>query len=251
MKNKIILNIPHSSTKLTKEYKNIKKYIHYDEINTFNFTFSDLFTDKLFSYKKYSHIKAKYSRICVDVEKFVDDNLEIMAKYGLGVIYSKNLNSNKILDITNSYRNLVLNKYYYTYHNKLDNTIKSLLNKNSKVILIDCHSFCDEIILDKNLKTDLPDICIGVDNDLYNNKNLTDYVFNYFKNLGYNVKINYPYYGTMIPNYLFKENNNNFFSLMIEINRNIYLENFKKNKNFKVLKNQISTLLNNLKTLTL
>lgn len=241
MKSKIILNIPHSSLKLPKEFKRKKKNLSIKEINYFNKKISDLYTDKLFSYKEFNHLKAKYSRIGCDAEKFVDDKMEIMTKYGLGVIYLNDLNSKKIFqEISDPYKAKMLNKYYYPYHKKLDEKVIKILKKN-KLILIDCHSFSKEIIMDKNKKDNLPDICIGYDNQ-FCNQEIIDYTYNYFNNLGYLVKVNYPYAGSMVPNILFKCNNSNFSSIMLEINKEIYL-----NKNFKHLKKQILYFLKSLK----
>ena len=91
MKNKIILNISHSSLKLPKEFVKQKKFLSSSEIQNFNKQMTDLFTDELFFCKNHRHIKAKYSRIACDVEKFVDEKLEVMAKFGLGVFYQNNL----------------------------------------------------------------------------------------------------------------------------------------------------------------
>jgi len=129
MKNKIILNIPHSSLQLSKEFLQAKKVLNDDEIENFNLQMTDLFTDKLFSCKNFSHIKAKYSRIVCDVEKFVDDKKEIMAKYGLGVIYKNNLKQKQIFsNLDMAYREKILNKYYFPYHKKLDNVVGKYLN---------------------------------------------------------------------------------------------------------------------------
>ena len=249
MKNKIIINVPHSSTKLTKEFKKQKKFLTMQEINSFNLQMTDLFTKQLFSASKFNHVCAKYSRICCDVEKFADDEIEIMAKYGLGVIYKNNIDGKKLLDDDENYRQKILKKYYCPYHKKLDRISTKLL-KNNKVIFVDCHSFSKDIIKTELTKP-LPDICIGVEQNLYSNKKLEDFLVNYFQSLGLKVEINYPYQGTMIPNILFKNNNKNFLSFMIEVNRELYLTNNKKSSNFKNLQKQILGLLTKLKTLNL
>lgn len=97
MKNKIILNISHSSLKLPKEFVKQKKFLSSSEIQNFNKQMTDLFTDELFFCKNHRHIRAKYSRIACDVEKFVDEKLEVMAKFGLGVFYQNNLKNSQFL----------------------------------------------------------------------------------------------------------------------------------------------------------
>lgn len=247
MKNKIILHLPHSSTKLPRFYKRRKKFVSRERIEKFNFAMTDLYTDQLFSFKKYKYVKAKVSRIVCDVEKFLDDEKETMAKYGLGVIYNKTEMGEKLLKIDDKYRNFVVNKYYIKHHKKLDSVVTKNLKKH-KVILIDCHSFSQDIIMDEKLRKELPDICIGVE-EKYRSEKLLTFTVDYFNAFGYTVKMNYPYVGSMIPNCLINNDEKNFYSIMIEINRKIYLNNTKKSKNFKNLKKLINFYLNFLKNM--
>ena len=242
MKNKIILHIPHSSLKLTKEFKNFQKHISNNEINKFNLTMTDLFTDKLFSYNKFKFIKANYSRICCDVEKFIDDNQEEMSKYGMGVIYTRTNKMQNLITINKEYKEIVLKKYYFPHHNKLNNIVEKSLKKNKSVILIDCHSFGKEIVM--NGKThDLPDVCIGYNEWSKGGLTLVNITNKYFQKLGYKTAINYPYVGSIIPNKLIKEPNKNFASIMLELNKDLYLDRTKKSKGFSKLKKRFAKLL--------
>lgn len=238
MKNLVLLHIPHSSLKLTKEFKQLEKCISRDEINDFNFAMIDLYTDKLFSSNRYKHIKAKYSRICCDMEKFSNDNEEEMSKYGMGVVYTKTNQSKNLINPNDKYKKSILNKYYFPYHNKLNNLVNSALRTNKKTILIDCHSFSKEIIMNGKI-SNLPDICIGYNDYFEKDEQLLKITLNYFSNLGYNIVVNYPYSGAMIPNCLMKNRNKNFASIMIEINKNLYMNGLKKSQNFSKLKNEI------------
>ena len=100
-------------------------------------------------------------------------------------------------------------------------------------------------------RTDLPDICIGFD-ELYYNENLVNYIKTYFEKLGYTIALNYPYSGTIIPNKYIQEKSDNLYSVMIEINKKLYLDN-ENNKitNFNTLKKQIQILLNELEKLNI
>lgn len=248
MKNKIILNIPHSSLALPREFKKTEKVLTDAQIEEFNLEMTDLFADILFSYRRFSSVKAKSSRIACDVEKFIDDSKEVMAKYGLGVIYENDLNGNRIFkEDNNEYKKQIIKNYYLPYHDKLDKIVRKNLKKH-KVVLVDCHSFSKEIIMDKIKKEDLPDICIGFDENFCSQKVL-NFTCNYFDNLGYKIKINYPYEGSMVPDYLINYGNSNFSTIMLEINRNLYSSNYKKNKNFKTLKSQIKVFLKSLRHL--
>lgn len=190
-------------------------------VKSFNTIITDLKTDLLFGKNKFKKVVFPYSRVFCDVEKFADDSKEIMSKFGMGYIYTKTHLGNHFFYPTEQHKKLIYDKYYIPHHNRLDEaTSKSL--KNNKTILIDCHSFSQEIIMFKDKKDNLPDICIGFDN-LYYNKNLTLFIKNYFENGGYSVKFNYPYSGTMIPNDYFKKINTNLYCVMIEIDKRLYL----------------------------
>lgn len=246
MKNTILLHIPHSCLKLTREFNNIKKYISIKEIKNFNITMTDLFTDKLFSYKKFKYIKPNFSRICCDVEKFADDKQEEMSKYGMGVIYSKTNERKKLISIKKEYKETILKKYYYPYHKRLDNIVDKYLAKNRAVILIDCHSFAKDIIMNDKTE-DLPDICIGSNEFFDKDLTLLNVTNEYFKKLGYNTSINYPYSGSMIPNKLIKSPNKKFASIMLELNKNLYLEGLKRSKNFSKVKKDLFNYLTYIK----
>ena len=242
MKNIVLLHIPHSRLKLTKEFKNTKKFIDENEIKNFNMTITDLFTNELFSFHKFNHIKAKYSRICCDMEKFADDKIESMSKYGMGVVYTKTNQNKSFINCDDIYKELVLKKYYYPYHDKLNKSTQKYLEKNKPVILVDCHSFSEEIIMNGNTH-DLPEICIGSNENSKNDLELLKFTNEYFQKLGYKTAINYPYSGSMIPNNLIDTPNDKFTSIMVEINRSTYLKEFKKTKNFVKLKKDIYSYL--------
>ena len=246
MKNFVFLHIPHSSTRFPNAFKRDKKILSNKEIDRFNLCISDLYTDQLFNYKKYPHLKVKFSRVFCDVEKFVDDNIEEMAQYGMGVVYTHTEKGEKFFEPTKDYKEKVLKKYYNKAHKKLDEKIEKAM-KNHKVILVDCHSFSREIIMKKSFEN-LPDICIGINKD-YSSKVLVDFTMNFMNSFGLTTMINYPYVGSMIPDSLLNKSADNFFSIMIEINRNLYLKNYKKTKNFKKIKKIIGLYLKKLKNL--
>lgn len=237
--NNIVLHIPHSSLKIPNWY--YKLVSDKNMIQDFNTAIADLDTDKLFGKNKFTKVIFPYSRIFCDVEKFADDSQEIMSQFGMGFVYTKTHLGKQFFYPTEQYKKLIYNNYYIKHHDKLNNAVAKSLNKN-KTILIDCHSFSKEIIMFEEKKENLPDICIGFDN-LYSNKNLINFIKNYFISNGYSVKLNYPYSGAMIPNDYFKKIDDNLFCVMIEINKRLYLnENAETTNNFV----GVQTILNNL-----
>lgn len=248
MKNKIILHQPHSSTKIPYFYLKKKKVLSSDKLKKFNLAMCDLYTDKLFAFHGCKKVKFRLSRIVCDVEKFVDDDMEVMTKYGMGVVCTKTNMGENIFSPDEKYKDFILKKYYYKHHTKLDKVVTKYL-KNSRTIIIDCHSFSKEIIMDENLKDELPDICIGFNNGIYYSEKLVDFTSAHFRKYGYSVKLNYPYSGTIIPNKFMKEKSKNLYSIMIEINRKIYLDKYKKSSNYKHLRKTIKNYLKQVKTI--
>lgn len=218
--NKIILHIPHSSKIIPDCFWNnvccpqeiIKKFV--DAI-------TDIETDVLFTNNKYDKIVFPYSRVFCDVEKFADDKLEPMSKFGMGVVYSKTNLGLSFREYNKNYRDMVLSEYYAPYHKSLDCKFAESLKKHEYVVLIDCHSFSQDIIMVKKNQKDLPEICIGFNGT---KDDLAELCINFFENLGYQVKSNYPYEGTMIPNLFINEPTPKLKSVMIEINKELYMK---------------------------
>lgn len=244
MKNKILLHIPHSSKKLPQKFWQnvfVNKQVVYDFVNAI----TDIKTNKLFGANTYKKIIFKKSRVFCDVEKFDDNNLEVMSKFGMGVIYTHTNKGVEFAKINNEYKNYIIQNFYKPYHQKLDKLATKYLNSGKNVVFVDCHSFSDDIIMFENKKQNLPQICLGYNSNY--NKPLINFVKQHFENSGYIVKENYPYDGTMVPNQVLKNKNKNFFSFMLEINKEVYLQN---KKQFKILQNCINKLLVKLQHLT-
>ncbi len=221
----ILFHIPHASLKLPKIFSTIcikdKNYI--EKTNLF---LSDYLTDQLIP-KSYPKLIFKYSRIFCDVEKFKEDKKEEMAKKGMGVIYSRDC-EDEITKPNKKYRRKVLKSYYLKHHNKLDKKVTEILKKQNKCILIDFHSFSDEMVYKLFSITVSPDICIGIDEN-YTNEQLKRITIEHFESFGFQVEINTPYKGTMIPNKYLNKKVKNLSSIMIEMNKRVYLN---KKKDF-------------------
>lgn len=235
MHDKVIIHIPHSLLKLPNEFHK-RVIFNNEEIKKLNIFISDYLVDKFIPNNCLNIIKFNYSRLFCYVERFKDDKLEVMSKYGMGVIYENDHNGKKFINIDNNYKNYVISKYYDKHHKLIDDKVTSILKNYNNCYIIDLHSFSDEFVktvmnLDNN-----PDICIGYD-EKFCNKKLIKNTINHFEKFGYKVKCNYPYKGSLIPNEYYNSKEN-IYSLMIEINKRIYLDNNKKinNANYNKLK---------------
>ena len=247
--NEIILHIPHSGMIFPNLFWNFvcvdKKVIEY-----FNLVMTDLFTDELYGNNEYKKVVAPYSRVYCDTERFYDSNLEIMAKCGMGYVYTKTNNGKVFINPPAEYKNDILNNYYLPLHRKLDSLVEASLINDKTTILVDCHSFSLHTVMDENRKKNLPDICIGF-NKKYFSKKLVEFIKSYFEDYGYTVMFNYPYDGAMVPDKYLSGRADRLYCVMIEINKNNYLTGFNKNGNFLPLQKLINELFNKLKYLEL
>ena len=235
----ILIHIPHSSLKIPNIYWNIcikdKKYIENS-----NIFLSDYLTDKLISNKCHKLI-FKYSRLFCDVEKFKDDAKEVMAKKGMGVIYTNDCD-NVITIPNNKYKRKIIKSYYDKHHNKLDKIVTNIIKKHNKCIIIDLHSYSDELVEKLFGSNNNPDICIGID-EAYTDEKLLKFTFDYFRKKGYSVEFNKPYSGSMIPNKYLNKKEDRLSSIMLEINKRVYL---KSQEDFYKLKKCIQEYYNEL-----
>jgi N-formylglutamate deformylase len=80
---KLVLHIPHSSTTIPK----VEGYIVSQSIlNSEILKLTDWYTDDLFQNNIDKDVLAPFSRIFCDVERFSEDEKEVMSKFGMGVL---------------------------------------------------------------------------------------------------------------------------------------------------------------------
>ncbi len=242
MSNHYLVHLPHCGTKIPEKYIG-DYYLSKEELQNNVYQYADLFTDELFDgmYQQFGGVKNSYSRLLFDPERFFDDKEELMQqKYKLGWFYENAILENKAL------RSLKhkdeISKIFIAHHEELNKKTKDKLGQYGKCTVIDCHSFSNERYWfhDKNLK--LPDICIGFEEE-HKDEFLIEAILEEFKE--YDIGINEPYQGSLVPTDYYKKNTN-VKSVMIEINKRLYLEddNRTKSKYFSAIKEKIALLRN-------
>jgi len=215
----IVLNIPHAGVRGLGSIKCDDKVNLLAEVRKW----TDWFTDLIFIPEKndrIKHIIADYSRFAVDVERLLDDPLE---KKGQGIIYTKYNGQERYVGEKERIR---LMAYYYDYIDRL----KSMLSEHS--LLIDCHSFPSDL-------SDV-DICIGYNEDWSKPTGFViDLVVESFKQYGYKVGINTPFSNAIAP-----ETGYTYNSIMIELNKRVYLneQTLDFNENAHKLREQLASL---------
>ena len=220
IENRLILHIPHSSNKIP----DISGYLVNDnELENEMLLLVDWHTDDLFFCDNTIPIIADFSRVFCDVERFADDNVEPMAISGMGALYIRLDNGNRLRVVSDELKIKILNEYYYKHHKNLHSAVQHQLNNCGTALIIDCHSFSVQPFK-RDLNKDLPrpDICIGI-NQFHTPQSLVDYSTAFFRDKGLSVKVNDPYKGTMVPMEYYQKDSQ-VQSIMIEINRALYLK---------------------------
>lgn len=216
---KLVLHIPHSSAVIP----DFEGYVSTeDEIQQEIIKLTDWYTDDLFDSEEDDKIIAPFSRIFCDVERFADDNLEVMSKFGMGVLYEKLDNGNQLRTVTSKLKSDVLKDYYWKHHNRLNDAVKNHLDQTKSCLILDCHSFPSSpficaLVQDKNT----PDFNIGTDSyhtPLY----LIEASQEFFKSRGLSLGIDTPYSGSIVPMEYYQKDPR-VRSIMLEVNRRMYL----------------------------
>jgi len=160
------------------------------------------------------------SRLLCDVERFIGPE-EVMEQFGMGYCYERAFDGQKIKNVTEDLKRRT-RIYYDGHHKRLD----EICMKHEKILLIDLHSFSDEIVPLHFLKDGepTPGICIGTDPG-YTPRALTEAAMKVFGEAGYSVRENYPYTGCLVPNAVMSGRTRcRCASIMLEINKRVYCD---------------------------
>jgi N-formylglutamate amidohydrolase len=92
----------------------------------------------------------------------------------------------------------------------------------------------------KRTTASTPEIGIGTD-PFFTSAELINLTENYFKSLGFEVGLNEPFQGTIVPNKIYEARDKCVQSVMIEIRRDLYIDEStaQKNSGFNAIKKAI------------
>lgn len=235
----IILHIPHSSSTFP-----AGSGYSLDDLSREERLLIDYHTDSLFlpdtPDERIDSIVFPYCRLYCDVERLPNDPLE---KTGLGISYWKDLPDPSGTGVSrrsfgNTFDSLCMYIDYHSY------SAKKILKMKDPTLLIDCHSFSSEPSL-LNPRHSNIDICIGFNEDKTKPYNaVIDLILDHFRSSGYTVGINKPFSNSKT----FPVPNKEYHSIMLEINKQLYMNEIsdKKNQGFIKLHQEIQILFNEL-----
>lgn len=226
---KLILHIPHSSVNMPL----LDGYIQdTDKIHKELIKLTDWYTDELFYSETDSMIIAPFSRIFCDVERFENDEDEIMSKVGMGVLYESCDDGSLLRKVSPDLRSKIITNYYWKHHNVLLEEVNKQLINDGSCLIVDCHSYPSKpLIRDLDQIATRPDFNIGT-NKYHTPQKLIDASITYFEQRGFSIGVDWPYKGTIVPLAHYQKNDK-VHSIMLEVNRKLYLQEPSNDKSEK------------------
>ncbi len=234
----MILHIPHSATHIpvfdgfTKDRQLIDREI---------LRLTDLHTDELFELPGHQRIVAPFSRIFCDVERFEEDRLEPMSKFGMGVLYERTDSGQVLRTVTEELRARILEGFYRPHHRLLTSLVEKSLLEKGCCLIVDCHSFPEEPLTCSQYTGDFrPDFNIGTDS-FHTPATWLPELEAYFLEKGYSVGIDIPYSGSIVP-MAYYQKDKRVRSIMLEVNRKLYMdeEAGTKNEHFLAIREDVA-----------
>lgn len=244
----MILHIPHSSALIPDNFRD-QIILTDEELLNELLLMTDSYTEILFDFPSANSIIFPISRLLVDVERFSDNTKEPMNNVGMGMIYERTSHGGELKREIHANEREILAQYHQAHHSHLSTMVSNELESKGNVLIIDCHSFpgiplpCDE-----DQSTSRPGICIGTDS-FHTPDSLVEAVERIVSSLEYTYKINQPYIGSIVP-IDFYHKNSQVMSIMIEVNRSLYMNESTGMKTvaFENTKYNIQAILNSIKT---
>ncbi|TWP23044.1 hypothetical protein EUA66_02130 [TM7 phylum sp. oral taxon 349] len=219
-----LLHIPHAATRLPSDFWQ-DVTLGWAEIEREALFICDYKVDELASQVDCAKVVAEYSRLYCDVERFRDDADEPMAQRGMGAVYRQLPGGKHYREITSARREEILARVYDPHHAKLDQISRQIADENGECILVDLHSYSDELVAKIfGKQKNLPDVCLGYDEVWFERAAILQ-IKNYIESLGYSCAINHPYAGALVPNWAYSSGDHRVRAVMLELNRRAYLLN--------------------------
>lgn len=161
-----------------------------------------------------------------------------MWQQGMGMYYTRASDGQRIkpspLTSQNGLRHYGLAlEIYQKHHETLRQAVDRQLEQYGSALVIDGHSFSSKRLpyekagitnreKEKGNLEKRPDICLGTDR-FFTPEELLAEAMEYFTQKGLCVAVNTPFAGTMVPEPFYSQRDRRVRSLMIEVNRRLYM----------------------------
>ena len=238
----VIFHVPHDSTVVPEDvrcqFALSESALACELIKMTDHLTLDLFTSGV---PKEQIVHAPVSRLVLDVERFEDDDLEPMARKGMGVVYLQTSDRTALRHpISAEMRRELINAWYRPHHERLAAVTQRALDEFDRALLVDAHSFPSvPLPYEEDQRRDRPEICIGTDG-FHTPRALESAIVESFQDDGFTVKLNSPFSGALVPiRYYGKDKR--VASVMVEIRRDLYIDESsgQRNGNFSGMTKRI------------
>ena len=218
----MIVNIPHSSLLIPAAHIGNMTLSPQELVEELLFS-TDIDTDALIEAAPGVVLQvAEVSRLVCDTERFADDSKEAMAGLGRGVVYLKTAKGKTLRVFDAAEQTEIITNYYLPYHAALTEKVGQELAQREKALIIDLHSFHHENTHDSDAAIKVQ-FCIGTD-AFHTPAELLATAKDHLEAAGYETSINFPFSGSLVPLAYYRRDSR-ISSIMLELNRSIYLQN--------------------------
>lgn len=241
MNSPVLVHIPHASVTISEQ--ELGDFLPAEqEISHELIRLTDWYTDELFgqSWPLENVVQFQHSRLVVDVERFSCDHEEPCARVGMGATYLKTTRGAPLRNLSPTRREELIKNYYNPHHQIFNQKVNQILKSFNRCVIIDGHSYPTKPLPTQTSYQSKPEIGIGTDG-LFTSPQLIELTENYFKSRGFDVRLNEPFIGTIIPSEIYQSKDTRVQSVMIEVRRDLYIDELtaEKNSQFETIRKLI------------
>lgn len=220
----VVFHIPHASVTVPQDVR--ASFLLTDsELAREIHLCTDHYTDELFTIDHPNATALVYpvSRLVVDPERFLDDEVEPMARHGMGVLYTHALSGRQLREKpTLRERQRLLDTYYRPHHAELERHTERALREHNKAVVIDCHSYPRQPFPFENPSAARPELCLGTD-PFHTPDSLDRAAGDLGIRLGLTLERNTPFAGCLVPTRYYRQDER-VRAFMLELQREVYMD---------------------------
>lgn len=221
----LVIHVPHASMAIPADVRD--QFVITDlELDHELIVMTDLATDELFACPSAiaNTVVFPVSRLVVDPERFIDDENEVMAQRGMGVVYTATSGGQPLRSpLTDPARQELLGRFYGPHHQALEMAVQAVIEDHGRCLIVDAHSFPSRPIpCDLDQTPHRPAMCIGTDS-FHTGQALVDAAVSFLSARHWKTYVDAPYRGTIVPQRWY-QHDARVQSLMIEVNRGLYMD---------------------------
>ena len=222
MAGSLLVHIPHSGTEIPEAFSG-SFLVSPDGLRDELLKMTDWYTHELFSRGNGGALVFPYSRLVCDVERFVDEGAEPMARIGMGVCYTR---GSRLQPLRIPSRREEAYALYRRHHARLERMVAERLGGGGRCCIVDGHSFASAPLPYEEASgarcRRRPDICVGADS-FHTPPALLSQSLDFFRSRGLDVAVNEPFSGALVPLSRYRTDCR-VASVMIEVNKKLYMD---------------------------